>query len=307
MWQPQAEPAYASLQWLGITAGMVKSNRHSKPNKYVTDQISLLTASNLRWYLEDIAIDFYSAYHRPANGRPVNWRFREVKRRYWADPTDMSVFVRDPSLSDPRWLARIRHRLAANVEAFRDYRPLFYNLADEARYRRSVRILGLRFFAAVARDDARLAADPVRHPRPPRRGMGHRFPPLGRSDPMTTDQAIRQRDGNLAAWADFKEWMDVAFARAVKAGTDPAFASSAEWQWGHQKGNFYSQSAGAVPPHLHNWEAMCNPLQNPVCPEVAQDVKNGVFAPGAVGSYTAPWMQYYVLYALGRASELGFR
>jgi len=42
---------------------------------------------------------------------------------------------------------------------------------------------------------------------------------------MTTDVALQQSDENFAPWADFKEWMDVAFARAVRAGTDAIHAA----------------------------------------------------------------------------------
>ncbi len=38
--------------------------------------------------------------------------------------------------------------------------------------------------------------------------------------PETTRQAMRRDDDNFAAWADFKAWMDVAFARALRLGTD---------------------------------------------------------------------------------------
>src|SRR3546814_11065607 len=43
--------------------------------------------------------------------------------------------------------------------------------------------------------------------------------------PMTTREAVTRRDGNFSAWADFKAWMDVAFARALRAGTDAAHAA----------------------------------------------------------------------------------
>jgi hypothetical protein len=43
--------------------------------------------------------------------------------------------------------------------------------------------------------------------------------------PMTTDEAITRTDGNFSAWADFKEWMDIAFSRAVKSGTDALHAA----------------------------------------------------------------------------------
>ena len=38
--------------------------------------------------------------------------------------------------------------------------------------------------------------------------------------PETTRQAMRRSDDNFASWADFKAWMDVAFARALRMGTD---------------------------------------------------------------------------------------
>ena len=34
--------------------------------------------------------------------------------------------------------------------------------------------------------------------------------------------------------------------------------------------------------------------------------KQGIWRTGEAGSFTSPWMQYYVLYALGRVNELGF-
>ena len=43
--------------------------------------------------------------------------------------------------------------------------------------------------------------------------------------PETTIQAMRRTDGNFAAWADFKAWMDVAFADALRRGTDAVHAA----------------------------------------------------------------------------------
>ena len=36
---------------------------------------------------------------------------------------------------------------------------------------------------------------------------------------------MRRSDDNFAAWADFKAWMDVAFARALRMGTDAVHAA----------------------------------------------------------------------------------
>ena len=70
---------------------------------------------------------------------------------------------------------------------------------------------------------------------------------------MTTREALQRSDGNFAAWADFKEWMDAAFARALKNGSnavhaaDPAAVSAIEGAqipgWG---GYDYSRLATSV-------------------------------------------------------------
>src|SRR5204863_5496760 len=86
---------------------------------------------DLGWYLENAATDFYSAYHRWFPDRPVNWRFEDVKRQYRADPHKLAAFARNPSLSDPAWLAKVTARLNTNVRLLRAYRPLFYSLGDE--------------------------------------------------------------------------------------------------------------------------------------------------------------------------------
>src|SRR5262249_60324873 len=43
--------------------------------------------------------------------------------------------------------------------------------------------------------------------------------------PDTTDAALKRSDDNFSAWSDFREWMDEAYARALKAGTDAIHAA----------------------------------------------------------------------------------
>ncbi len=71
--------------------------------------------------------------------------------------------------------------------------------------------------------------------------------------PETTNEAFARTDRNFAGWADFKAWMDEAFARAFRTGTDalhkadPAARSALEGGqipgWG---GYDYTRLAGAV-------------------------------------------------------------
>jgi len=130
-WQPSSLAQAAALKKLGVTAGMILGHDNAAGVPDLDAQIAPLLGNDLRWYVENIATDFYSAYHRWQEGRPVNLLFQEAKRRYWENPGDRDVLKREPSLSDPLWLAQIRDRLSRVVRAQRRYRPLYYSLADE--------------------------------------------------------------------------------------------------------------------------------------------------------------------------------
>ena len=98
------------------------------------------------------------------------------------------------------------------------YRPLFYNLADEG---------GIGDLAAAW--DFDLAPSSLAGFRVWLQGeygglealngeWGTAFARWDDVVPELTDAAIGRVDGNFSAWADFKAWMDVAYARAVRAG-----------------------------------------------------------------------------------------
>ena len=180
---------------------------------FAADQLTPLVQQNLRFYLENIATDFYSAYHRWFATQPVNWRFLAAKERYRRG--DPAAFIREPSLSDPQWLDRIGARLGRSVRALRQYRPLYYSLGDETG------IADLSAFWDFDLSPDSLAA--MRQWLQARYGSlealnrewGSNFAAWDAVAPMTTAEALRRSDRNYAAWADFKEWMDVAFARAI--------------------------------------------------------------------------------------------
>src|SRR5208283_2395019 len=93
-------------------------------------RVTPLRAAGLLPYVENIATDFYAAYHRWRPDRPVTFAFDQVQARHRADPSDLSVFAREPSLSDPTALARVGARLAAHARAL-GAEPLYYSLGDE--------------------------------------------------------------------------------------------------------------------------------------------------------------------------------
>jgi hypothetical protein len=225
MWQGQTPAGYATLKKLGVTAGMLETNHRDERAIYTPSDLARLVDADLRCYLENIATDFYSPYHRWDDERPANWRFLDAKQRYSASPRDRAAFIREPSLSDPQWLERIRVRLTRSVEALHAYRPLYYSLGDETGIGDLAAFWDFDLSAvslAAMRDWLRenygdLAAL--------NRQWGTAFERWEEVTPMTTDEAIKRSDQNFSAWADFKEWMDVAFARAIKSGTDAVHAA----------------------------------------------------------------------------------
>ena len=227
MYQEQTPLRWQGLRALGVTAGKVIGLRAETDADRIARDVAPLLQAKMPWYVENIATDFYAAYHRWTAEHPndVNWRFLALQARHRRDRADRSVFLRDPSLSDPAWLQRVRDRLAENVRLFAPYRPLFYNLADEggiadlaAPWDFDFSPPSLAGFRAWLRSqyaslDA-LNAEWATH-----------LTTWDEIVPPTTTEAMQRADQNFSAWADFKSRMDEAFARALRTGTDAVHAA----------------------------------------------------------------------------------
>lgn len=216
MWQDRTEAQMRGMPAIGITAVRLRATGGIVDPAERAQRVDLA----MPYYLENVATDFYAPYHRFTPGKPVDWLFQEVRARHRADPADPTVFHRQPGLSDPVWIARIKDRLTRLVRQEAPHRPLFYNLADEAGIADLAAawdfdtapdsLAGFRAWLATQYAD--LAAL--------NRQWGTRFDTWDRVVPELTTVALTRTDDNHAAWMDFKTWMDVAFARAVQAGTD---------------------------------------------------------------------------------------
>jgi hypothetical protein len=127
---------------------------------------------------------------------------------------------RRPSLSDPAWLARIRDRLVETARFYAPYRPLFYSLGDESG------IADLAAFWDFDFSDESLV--PMRRWLRERYGnlrslneqWGASFTSWDAVMPPTTDEAMKGSGENFSGWSDFKEWMDISYAAALKMGAD---------------------------------------------------------------------------------------
>jgi hypothetical protein len=212
MWQDGDAQHMTALQKVGVNAA--KSSEHSM------ELPRALLADNLRWYVENIATDFYSEYHRYRVDRPYNWALLRAKDLYKTNPSSLEGLKRSPSFSDPTWLAKIHDRLVQAARTYSPYRPVFYNLADETGI---AELAGFWDF-----DFSDYSLDAMRTWLKDRYGdlaalnrqWGSTFPSWDRVIPETTHEAMARKDGNFSSWADHKEWMDIAFASALKMGAD---------------------------------------------------------------------------------------
>jgi hypothetical protein len=218
-WQARDAARLKTLRQLGVTAATVIANRDGTGTP-LEQQTAAPQATGLRWYIENIATDFYASYHRYTPGKPVNWRFLAAQEKSSANPSDDAALYREPSLLDQAWRDRIRDRLTDTVMRQKPYRPLFYSLGDEA---------GIADLAAFW--DFDLSPPSVAGFRTWLRDQygslaalnaewGTKYTDWNSIRPETTPEAVRRDDENFAPWNDFKAWMDTSFAASLRFGTD---------------------------------------------------------------------------------------
>jgi len=228
MWHPKTSKQYAALRALGVTAATVPADRNGETAATATRKSLSVVTAGLRLYVENIATDFYSAYHRWFAGRAVNWKYLALKTELAANASDPDVVVREPSLSDQSQLEEIGSRLATTVHAYARFDPLFFNLADEA---------GIADLSAAW--DFDFAPASLSGMRVWLKGRYHTLDALNQEwetqfrswdavMPSTTTDAMNSPNDNFASWSDFKKWMDVAFSRSVRFGTE-SVQSAAPW------------------------------------------------------------------------------
>lgn len=123
MWQDYSPELVAKLTQLGVNGGEWIGRQHAVPE--------FLLKNNLRWYAENIATDFYSAYHHYYGDRNNGYEFIQAKLAHDNDPTSLEPFKRHPNLTDQEWLKAIHDRLVESAKFFSPYRPFFYSLGDE--------------------------------------------------------------------------------------------------------------------------------------------------------------------------------
>jgi hypothetical protein len=220
LWQADRDPAaLATAKSLGVTDGRIVASR-SEPvdTAELRREAAPIEAAGLGFYVENIATDYYSPYHRFIPGHSPIWEMDKLRALRRVSPHDPALFVRQPGLEDPAWQNRIAARLAATAGVF-GAAPLFYNLADESgiadlasAWDFDTAPPSLALFRQWLRDryGSLAALD---------RAWGTAHARWAEVEPELTDTALARTDGNYTAWSDFKAFMDSRFAAAVARGT----------------------------------------------------------------------------------------
>lgn len=228
MWQTQTPRQYETLHGIGVTAARIQADRQGETPASAAQKATPLIHAKLRPYIENMATDFYSAYHRWTPHKPPNWRFVRLQRDFAKNPTNPRLLIRRPGLSDSHALGIIENRLTKTVRVYAPYRPIFFNLGDETG------IADLSAAWDFGFSNSSLAAMRIwlRQQYGTLSALnaewGTRFVRWHDVRPPMTTQAMASPDENYAAWSDFKHWMDIAFSRAIKAGTQ-AIHLGAPW------------------------------------------------------------------------------
>ena len=224
LWHSDLPPvALAALPKLGITAGRVFGLRGTMDAAALQASVAVQRQAGLDTMIENIATDYYAAYHRYIPGQPINAAWLALLARYRAHPDDRAVWRREPGLADPAAFAPIDQRLTAHAKALAATPALYLSLGDET---------GIADLSAASDLDQ---GEPVlREWRAALRLRYGTIDALNRAwhtdasawdtlMPTSTDAAL-DGTGPLAGWLDFKNAMDRVYARAVRRGTDAVHA-----------------------------------------------------------------------------------
>ena len=223
-YQAETRAELAALRSIGVSAGMLRAHRDGSDTAS-DPQAAIFRSLGMRFYVENIATDFYSAYHRWQGTTPVNEAFLAAQAQHNANPTSLAPFERTPSFLDQRWRSEIGQRISRLVTSLRADRPLYYDLADEPGIADLSAAWDFDFSRPALQDFCAWLRAQYHSLAALDRAWEKNYRQLRDFMPETTDQALHGNRKNLAPWMDFKAWMDIAFAQAISAGRERVHAA----------------------------------------------------------------------------------
>ena len=147
LWHDHGPAARLGAVRLGVTAALLWGQRDGVDAAALRRQAAALRADGLGCYVENIATDFYAAYHRWRPDHPVTWAFDQVRALHRRDPADPSCLAAPPEPLRPRLARHHRGPAARACRRAGTVRAALRQPGRRDRHRRSRRRLGFRPFA----------------------------------------------------------------------------------------------------------------------------------------------------------------
>ncbi|MHC4718433.1 MAG: beta-galactosidase, partial [Planctomycetota bacterium] len=175
--------------------------------------------ANYRYYVEHGFRNVFSPYHRRIKGE-VAYYDHQARRAFLADRTDLRNLERNPCLSNPIIREEIDRLFAASARMHRDYRPLYYSIADEPGIADQAAPFDFCFSPWCREAFVKW--------------LRKRYGTLGKLNRQwgtaharweeirggLTDEAIAAGDENYSAWCDHREFMDTILCDAYRLARD---------------------------------------------------------------------------------------
>jgi hypothetical protein len=125
---PRAWDDYHVVTWAHYPDGFYDLLRQSGVDAtiaYRNGDFSNVLDNNFKFYVEQMAWEVFAIYHKD---QPL-WKGLIAKVQQ--DRENLKLWVREPCLNDPKTDEYVHEHLRSYVRQHRDFRPLYYNIADE--------------------------------------------------------------------------------------------------------------------------------------------------------------------------------
>ena len=124
VWQRHNEQRIPYLQEMFVTGSQWSGSVPVPPNAWVDH--------NWRFYIEGTGNWVYAPYHIFMADKDKTYYYEQAKKAFIADRTDMRILERDPCLSNHIVQDRIKAQFGGVGRLYKNYRPLYYTVADES-------------------------------------------------------------------------------------------------------------------------------------------------------------------------------
>ena len=187
--------------------------------------------TNYRYYIEHGFRNVFSPYHRSVR-RQVARYHNEARDAFLKDRTNLEILHRNPCLSNPIIREEIGDMFTAPAKMHRDYRPLYYSIADEPGIADQAAAFDFCFSPHCRKAFVKWLRKRYRNLPELNRQWGADYARWDAVRGETTDEALARSDDNFSAFCDHKEFMDDVLCDGYRLARDAIRANDPDGRLG---------------------------------------------------------------------------